>query len=144
MKTDGQFGMVRTRPDIEQITTRYERLQADVLLRLSAEIDGLHWQREGDERRTDCASCAAHSGSGQRRSLRRWAARVAIPEARWADALALVREITDRHRFGPPGGPGDRPGDHRAVFPDPYGGTLVFGTAVQTVLGVNTGCHPLP
>jgi hypothetical protein len=144
MMSGGRFGMVRARPDIEQIVTRYERLQADVLLRLSAEIDGLHWQRGGDERRADCASCPGHDGPGQRRSLRRWTARIAIPEPRWADALALVREITDRHRFGPPRISRDRPGDHRAAFPDPYGGTLRFATGVQTVLGVTTGCHPVP
>jgi hypothetical protein len=46
--------------------------------------------------------------------------------------------------YGPDSGPvvvKDQPSDHYATFRDPFGAEITFGTAVNTVLTVRTGCH---
>ncbi|MGH3806104.1 MAG: LppA family lipoprotein [Pseudonocardiaceae bacterium] len=116
-------------------------MQAELRDRLSADIGGLAWVNDGSENRGGCGFEFPDVPEGETRSLARWVALGNLPDARWNDALAIVQEITEKYGFGTPEVIVNRPVDHRVVVPDPYGGTLDFGTAVNTVLSMHTGCH---
>ena len=139
-----QRAALRQRPDIETISARYEQMQAEVRDRLSAEIGKLSWVNDGEESRGGCGFEFPDVPEGQSRSLARWTALGGFPDDRWDQAVAIVQEITDRYGFGTPEVIVSRPGQHRLVVPDPYGGTLNFGTSVNAVLRMHTGCHLPP
>lgn len=143
MSADEQRQTLRERPDIEQISARYERMQAVVRERLSAEI-GLIWVNDDNSRGRGCGFEFADVPEAQSKSLSRWTAEANLPDAQWPTAAAVVQEVTGQHGFGTPEVVVDRPGDHRIVVPDPYGGTLTFGTAAATILSMHTGCHLPP
>jgi hypothetical protein len=140
---DDQRATLRQRPDIEAITSRYERMQAELRDRLSAEIGDLTWVNYVDESRSGCGFEFLDVSEGESRSLAGWSAG-GLPDNQWDHAVAIVREITGRYGFGTPEVIVNRPGNHEMVVPDPYGGTLNFGTAVNTILSMHTGCHLPP
>ena len=141
---DDQQATLRQRPDIEQISARYEQMQAEVRDRLTAEIGGLAWVNDDNESRSGCGFDFSDVHEGESRLLARWTALGNLPDARWDDAVAIVQEITGEYGFGTPEVVLDRPGNHRIVVPDSYGGTLNFGTSVNTILRMYTGCHLPP
>jgi hypothetical protein len=51
---DDQLATLRQRPDIKQISIRYEHMQAELRDRLSADIGGLAWINDGSENRGGC------------------------------------------------------------------------------------------
>ncbi len=138
---DEQWATLRQRPDIAQISIRYERMQAELRDRLSTDIGGLTWVNDNNEEHGGCGFEFPGVPEGQSRSLARWVGRGNIPDARWNDAVAIVREITRKYGFSTPEVLVNRPADHEIVVPDPYGGTFNFGTAVNTILSMHTGCH---
>jgi len=140
---EDQRAALRQRPDIEAVSALYERMQAEVRDRLSAEISGLTWVNYSDESRGGCGFEFPDVREGKSRSLPGWATG-GIPDDRWDLAVAIVQEITGRYGFSTPEVIVNRPGDHKMVVPDPYGGTLDFGTAVNTILHMHTGCHLPP
>jgi Lipoprotein confined to pathogenic Mycobacterium len=141
---DDQRATLRQRPDIEAISARYEQMQAEVRDRLSTEIGGLNWMTHRDGSRRGCGFEFPDVREGESRSLPPWIAKGNLPYDRWDQAVAIVREITGRYGFGTPAVIINRPGDHKMVVPDPYGGTLDFGTAVNTIFQMHTGCHLPP
>lgn len=141
---DDQRATLQQRPDIEQISTRYEQMQAEVRDRVTAEIGGLAWVNDDNESRRGCGSEFPDMREGESRSLTRWTALGNLPDARWDDAVAIVQAVTSEYGFSTPEVVLDRPGNHRIVVPDPYGGTLNFGTSENTILRMHTGCHLSP
>ncbi|MGH3904948.1 MAG: LppA family lipoprotein [Pseudonocardiaceae bacterium] len=141
---DDQRTTLQQRPDIETISARYEQMQAEIRDRLNTELGGLDWVKYDEESRRGCGFEFPDVRDGESRSLAGWSALGGFPDNRWDQAVTVVREITSRHGFGTPEIIVDRPDDHFMVVPDPYGGTLDFGTAVNTTLLMNTGCHLPP
>ncbi|MGH3914682.1 MAG: LppA family lipoprotein [Pseudonocardiaceae bacterium] len=141
---EDQRATLQQRPDIEQISARYEQMQAEVRDRLSAELGGLAWVNDDNESRGGCGFEFPDVREGVSRSLDRWTALGGFPDDRWDQAVVIVQEITGRYGFSTPEVIVNRPGNHKMVIPDPYGGTLDFGTAVNTILSMNTGCHLPP
>lgn len=138
---EDQRTTLQQRPDIEQISVRYEQMQTEIRDRLSTEIGGMTWVSDGEGSRGGCGFEFPDVREGQSRSLTRWTGLDGFPDDRWDQAVAIVQEITGRYGFSTPGVIINRPGDHKMVVPDPYGGTLNFGTAVNTILRMHTGCH---
>ncbi|MGQ0776293.1 MAG: LppA family lipoprotein [Pseudonocardiales bacterium] len=141
---EDQRAALRQRPDINAISARYEQMQTEVRDRLSAEIGGLNWMNHSKESHGGCGFEFPDVREGKSRSLPGWSARGGIPDERWDQAVAIVQEITGQYGFSTPKVVVNRPGDHKIVVPDPYGGTLDFGTAVNTILHMHTGCHLPP
>lgn len=141
---EDQRATLRQRPDIEQISARYEQMQTEMRDRLSTEIGGLTWVKYDEEMRGGCGFEFPDVREGKSRSLAGWSALGRLPDDRWDQAVAIVQEITGRYGFGTPEIIVNRPGDHYLVVADPYGGTLDFGTAVNTILSMHTGCHLPP
>ena len=138
---EDQRAALRQRPDIEAISARYERMQAELRHRLSTEIGGLVWVKTDNESYRSCAFEFSEVAERESRSLPRWSARGNIAHDRWDQAMTIVQEVTGNYGFGTPEVIVDRPDNHRIAIRGPYGSTLDFGTGVNTVLSVHTGCH---
>ncbi len=127
------------RPTIEEIRVSYEAMQVLLRDQLSAEVGPMQWV---NDQNSGQAGCADFPGvGGQSLTLDRWTSEGNLSDALWDRAVAIVAEVTGEYGFGAPEVVVDRPSDHEISANDPYGGGYLFGTAVNTVLMVSTGCH---
>ncbi|ASO18516.1 hypothetical protein FHR81_002924 [Actinoalloteichus hoggarensis] len=130
------------RPDIEEISERYEEMQERITTRLSAELGPWEWVNDRNMTRSGCADFP-HVG-GESRSLDRRHFRGNLPDTQWSTAVEIVTEITGEYGFGEPEVIVDRVDDHEIVGRDSFGARYTFGTAANTLLSVATGCHLPP
>lgn len=139
MSVEEQKAMLAQRPTIDEITARYERMQAELRRRLANEIGISEWVKDTDG---NASGCSDYPGIGGKScGLGNWSSEGNLPDAQWPQAQAIATEVTGRYGFAPPEVVVNRPGDHFIVGTDQYGATYDFGTAVNTVLSVATGCH---
>ncbi|MQA16172.1 MAG: hypothetical protein GEV09_19100 [Pseudonocardiaceae bacterium] len=131
------------RPTIDEMTARYERMQAELRQRLVVEIGISEWVKRSELSGSGCGDFPDVPAAESRR-LGTWYSPGNLPDARWPRALGIVTEVTGAYGFAPPEIIVDRPNDHTIVGIDQYGASYEFGTAVNTVLGVSTGCHLNP
>lgn len=136
---DEKLAILAQRPTIEDIRATYEDMQARLLARLSAEVGPLQWVNRENFSGAGCADFP--NVDGQSLTLDGWKSEGNLPDTRWDDAVRIVAEVTGEYGFGAPEPIVDRPSDHEITATDPYGGHYLFGTAVNTVLLVSTGCH---
>jgi hypothetical protein len=137
------FGELLERPDIEEAETGYLALLTALRTTLVEEVGLSAW--------TQAVTLVNASGAvgeyarlGQAVEVRRYQAGIspgAISDADWPRARAQVFEIARDQGFGAPTVVVERPGDHEVSFVDTFGAELLFGTAVNTTLGLSTGCH---
>ncbi|MGQ0774614.1 MAG: LppA family lipoprotein [Pseudonocardiales bacterium] len=139
-----QHQTLHQRPDIEQITTTYEQMRDEIRQHLSDHVGPLHWINRESESTRGCGFDFPDVEGTTSRSLTRWTSEGNLPDARWDHAVRIVADITARYGFAQPRVIVDRPSDHQIRISDPYGGELIFGTAVNTILALNTGCHLTP
>jgi hypothetical protein len=143
-----QFNELMKRPDIDQAVARYEEMYAKVRDQLSAVVPTLKWERTDELSSSGCAREFAAVDAGARqfdaveRGLPNWTAAGRIPDTQWTPTLSAVVNIARTYGFD--SGPvvvKDQPADHYVTSRDPYGAEITFGTAVNTILTVRTGCH---
>jgi hypothetical protein len=137
-----QRATLAARPTIDEITARYERMQAELRQRLVAEIGISEWAKDSELSGSGCADFP--NMGGESRSLGTWSSEGNLPDDRWPQAQAIVTEVTGRYGFAPPEIIVDRPREHTIIGGDQYGASYDFGTGNNTVLGVSTGCHRNP
>ncbi len=136
---DEKLATLTQRPTIEDIRATYEDMQVRLRDRLSAEVGPLNWV---NRRNFSGAGCADFPNvGGESLTLDGWMSEGNLPDTRWGDAVLIVAEVTGEYGFGTPRVVVDRPSDHEITATDRYGGHYLFGTAVNTVLLVSTGCH---
>lgn len=140
---DEQRATLAHRPTLDEITARYERMQAEVRQRLVAEIGIAEWIKDSDGNRSGCGAFPDLPTAESRR-LGSWYSPGNLSDVRWPQAVAIVSEVTGRYGFAPPETVVDRPSDHFIVGGGQYGASYELGTRANTVLGVNTGCHRNP
>ncbi|MGH3938552.1 MAG: LppA family lipoprotein [Pseudonocardiaceae bacterium] len=136
---DEQLAMLAQRPTIEDIKVTYEDMQARLRDRLAAEVGPLQWINRENFSGAGCADFP--NIGGQSLTLNGWKSEGNLPDGRWDQAVRIVAEVTGEYGFGTPQVLVDRPSDHEITATDQYGGHYLFGTAVNTVLLVSTGCH---
>lgn len=134
---DEKFATLAQRPTIEDIRVTYEDMQARLRDRLSAEVGPMQWVNDQNFSGAGCGDGV----DGQSRTLDSWTSEGNLPDARWEDAVRVVAEVTGDYGFGAPQVIVDRPSDHEITGFDSFGAKYLFGTAVNTVLMVSTGCH---
>ncbi|MGH3931231.1 MAG: LppA family lipoprotein [Pseudonocardiaceae bacterium] len=139
-----QHQALQQRPDIEQITTTYEQMQEQIRQRLSDQIGPLLWINQEPLATRGCGFDFQDVEGTTSRSLETWVSKGNLPDNRWDQAVRIIAEITARYGFAQPRVIVNRPSDHQIRISDPYGGELIFGTAVNTILGLDTGCHLSP
>lgn len=137
-----QLRELKSRPDIDQITQRYDDMRAVVRERLSAEIGLAPWIKRDEISRSGCRDYPdVDQALKEARGLSRWAVETNLPDAKWPQAVQIVTDIAGSHGFTKLTTVVDQPGDHEISLSDQYGGELIFGTKLNTILSARTGCH---
>ncbi|MGQ0839223.1 LppA family lipoprotein [Actinokineospora sp.] len=94
------------------------------------------------------SGCRAYPGVSQddkeARGLAGWYHDASISDETWPEAVRVVVEIAGGYGFDDLTTVVDRPGDHEISLTDQYGGELIFGTKLATILSARTGCHLRP
>ncbi|MGH3929352.1 MAG: LppA family lipoprotein [Pseudonocardiaceae bacterium] len=134
---DENFATLAQRPTIEDIRATYEQMQSQLRDRLSAEVGPMQWVNRENFSGAGCGDDV----DGQSLTLDGWKSDGNLPDTQWDRAVRIVAEVTGDYGFGSPQVVVDRPGDHEITATDPFGAKYLFGTAVNTVLLVSTGCH---
>ncbi|GAA0513752.1 hypothetical protein GCM10011581_04620 [Saccharopolyspora subtropica] len=138
-----QLSVLQQRPSMEEITARYEEMQQKLRDRLSADL-GLPtpWVNEGGFGEAGCSEFPGIDGA-EKHSLDLWLHEGNIPDAQWPQAQQIAVEVTREYGFTELEVIVDRPADHKVELRDGFGAQLHFGTAVNTIISVRTGCHLL-
>lgn len=141
-----QFQELLKRPDIEQVSQRYNEMRAGISDRLIAEIGTPPWEEDPETGgNSGCGREYPEIGlDGEARTMPIWTAAAAIPDDKWSRAVQIVDEITSGYGFGAPTVIVDTPGNHEISLNDNYGAELLFGTKKATILTILTGCHLTP
>ncbi|MCP3797771.1 LppA family lipoprotein [Allokutzneria sp. A3M-2-11 16] len=135
-----KFQELTQRPDIDAMTTRYEKMQTELRNRLSTELGPLHWKEQDPMSRAGCSGYSEIRGV-ESRTLALWVHFGNIPDKNWDRAVAIATEVTGAYGFGPPATRANSPGQHDVIAMDAYGASYTFGTYVNTTLMLHTGCH---
>jgi predicted LppA-like lipoprotein len=138
-----QFQEMLQRPDIDQVTARYEQMRTQIRERLTTELGLSPWQDESDSKASDCRDYPAVEGADKEsRFPSTWTVNAAITDEKWPHAITIIDEVARSYGFeSPPRVIVDRPGDHEVTMADQYGADLIFGTKAATILSLRTGCH---
>ncbi|GAB3376324.1 LppA family lipoprotein [Amycolatopsis echigonensis] len=136
------YDQLLSRPDIDQAQAAYTTMAKTIRDRLAAEF-GRTWEQGGELSGSTCGNdYPGLDSDGQTLRLPRWDSPGNLPDADWPRAQALVGQIAAGYGFNSePKVFTNRPGDHDVVFGKPDGALLHFGTAVNTTVRVETGCH---
>jgi PAS domain-containing protein len=136
------FTELMKRPDIEQAVSTYAEMTTKIRERLTSDF-GRTWEQRSDGGGGGCESeFPGVNADGETRNLPRWSSPGNLPDEQWSRAEGLVGEIAASYGFHvKPEIIVDRPGDHEVVYRKPDGALITFGTAVNTPLDVETGCH---
>jgi hypothetical protein len=136
------FTELMKRPDIEQAMTTYTEMTAKIRDRFAAEL-GRTWEQRGDLSGAACGNeFPGLDADGEIRSLPRWTSPGNLPDEQWSRAEQLLGEIAATYGFNSkPEVIVNRSSEHDVVFRKPDGALIMFGTAVNTTLRVETGCH---
>ncbi|TDD53642.1 LppA family lipoprotein [Saccharopolyspora elongata] len=139
------LSMLRQRPSMEEITVRYEEMQQKLRDRLSADLGlATPWINKGDPGQAACQGKElSHVDGAEQHSLDTWAYEGNIPDAQWERAQQIGIDVTKEYGFKELEIVVNRPGDHKVEMRDEFGAQLQFGTKVNTILSLRTGCHLL-
>lgn len=138
---DEVYAKVMQRPDIEQTVASYTEMTAKIKERLATEF-GRTWEQVSDGSRSGCGDEYKVLDDVENRHLPRWSSKGNLPDDQWPRAEAIVGEVAEGYGFHKdPVILVNRQGDHEVVYDKPDGAQVTFGTAVNTVLDVMTGCH---
>jgi hypothetical protein len=134
---------LQQRPSMEEITGRYEEMQQKLRDRLSADLGlGTPWVNEGGPGQAACQGEEFSNIEGaEEHSLDTWLYAGNIPDEKWAQAQQIAIDVTEEYGFKEPAVLVNRPGDHKVEMRDDFGAALKFGTAVNTIMSLRTGCH---
>lgn len=129
------------RPSIEEASARYLEMNSRVQEEINKSFPGMLWEKKQETVRAGCADFDAFADTAEGWSLEIWMAKGNLPDADWPRAEKIFADVTADYGFGPPKPIVNRPADHEVTVFDPYGATYSFGTAANTLLSGNTGCH---
>ncbi|WP_037305751.1 LppA family lipoprotein [Amycolatopsis orientalis] len=138
-----ELAVLRQRPDITTVVTRYEQLLTALRDALSARLPWGPWHRD-NRSRGSARSCDPEFTAldGQRAALPLWyTASDGITHPQWTVARDLVTNMAARQGFRRAGVASDQPGNYTATLLDSTGAVLSFGASRNAVVEVTTGCH---
>jgi predicted LppA-like lipoprotein len=129
------------RPSLEEATAQYLEMLGRVRDELAAQFPWIQWVQADDLGRAGCAQFPAFRSDGETRTLGIWTANGNLPDAQWPRAQQIADDVAQGYGFGPARTIVSRLSDHEVVGSDQYRATYKIGTAKNTVLSGNTGCH---
>ncbi|BBX29592.1 LppA family lipoprotein [Mycolicibacterium alvei] len=140
--TPKELGALLSRRDAEEVLADRDRMITEVTTELSRIVPGSTWLPNRDERSSECGEFG--STDGERYFGRNWVSKVPVPAALWDRASQAVIDIAARHGYTDVTGRTENPvGDESTdlTIADSEGGRLSFGSQVNAVLQVVTGCY---
>lgn len=143
MNNNAQFATLMQRPDIDQVTQRYDQMATQLRQQLSVVFPQLVWYQDEGIGTSGCGSNYPNLGvDGESRTLANWATNATVPDNQWNHALQIVDQVIRPYGFNSgPITPGSDPSIHWVTFYDQYQGELIFTMGHGTGFGVLTGCH---
>jgi len=127
-------------PSLEETEARVQQAVVELATYISTLVPTLQWHWSGNRSPGFCGRPYDET-QGSRVYLPDYLALGPIPDSVWPQALQRTKELAAS--LGATGGQGfkDQPGDHLARFYSPEGTVLSLGTAVNAIIGSNTGCR---
>jgi hypothetical protein len=139
------FTTLMQRPDIDQATAQYQKMNTELLQALTAAVPSLTpWAQLQGEMTAACGSDYPGIGdNGKTVDLPSYVARVSVTDAQWELALTTIGSVAAKYGFDEkPQRLHDSPGEHDAIFHNVHDdGSITLDSADSIVLGVSLGCH---
>ena len=129
------------RPAMELILAHYEQMQDAMCSALDSEFGPKPWARSPNSPGSVRSGCGNSGGRGESIALPVQSFEGTYEPAAWDRVVETVREVGGKYGFGSTGTIVSKSDDVEVFGEDEYGGSYVFGMAVNAVLAVRTGCH---
>jgi hypothetical protein len=139
---DSTMKQTTDRPSMETIIDDYTQMRTEMLAAVDEVVGGRAWQT-GTTDRLSTSACkdSGPDGEGQEATLPSAKSKGSLTGVDRAALSEAVWKVGRAHGFDKTGTTVDRTDDLEIFGEDEFGGRYVFGTAVNTVLGIRTGCH---
>ncbi len=108
-----QHNEMRARPNIEEITQRYDEITATIRQRIVADLGLRPWITNDKLGTSGCRDYpAVDQALKEARTLPGWYSEGNISDAKWPDAVRIANEIVEGYGFGDMTIVVDQPGNH--------------------------------
>jgi hypothetical protein len=130
------------RPSMEAVIDDYTQMSTEMMAAVDEVAGDRDWQPGTNDALSGSACKDAKAGDdGREASLPSWKSPGSLADVDRAALSEAVWKVGRAHGFEKTGTTVDRPDDLKIFGEDAYGGRYIFHAAVNTVLGIRTGCH---
>ena len=131
------------RPSVEDMTSRYQQMQARIRTEVDAAIGPQQWQQLDPPSRTPCGFDFPREYDARAFSLGLYGFNAGVPDDRWPQVEGIVLGIARDYGFTEPAELRiNQPGRHQVGAIDrKLGANVSFGTQKATILSISSGCH---
>lgn len=143
MPVQQQFADLMRRPTIDEAVARYTQLQTKLKDKLSADLGITGWrERPGTSSEGGCQPAfTIDSGDARQQHLTTWFTDAKVADNQHDAAKTTVAAVVKEYGFAEVSLDLSRPGDLQYNLKDQFGAELGFGSAKNTILTLDTGCH---
>ncbi|WP_165436110.1 LppA family lipoprotein [Amycolatopsis suaedae] len=140
---EDQFAELMRRPSVEEITRKYEEMQAKVREVLSASVQLPPWTRTPDPGYSSCNDFPAVDAWDVKRDyLDRWSVDQGVSPEQWKVLATKFKEVVAQWGFVAPELEVDKEGFRESRAGGEFGSKAILSTAgTKVILSVDTGCH---
>lgn len=128
-------------PSMEEALAAYIAFQDDAVATLDEQFGVKPWAVHENTGEFSAAGCGDDDPQTQSASMPIISFNGSWDKAQWAEVQATIREVGQRHGFTEFEQVLDREDDFKLIGSDAWGGRFTFGSALNTVFDVSTGCH---
>lgn len=128
-------------PSMEQALTDYIAFQDDAVATLDERFGVKPWAVSENTGEFSAAGCGDDDDQTQSATMPLISFSGSWEKEQWPEVQATMREVGQRHGFTQFEQVLDRADDFKIIGTDAWGGRFTFGSAVNTVFDVETGCH---
>jgi hypothetical protein len=139
---DSTMRQTTDRPSMETIIDDYTQMRTEMLAAVDEIAGPGEWVNSSSFKGITGSACrAGEDPDGQRANLPNYTRQGPLTGDDRESIQQAVWKVGRAHGFDEVGTIVDRPDDWEIFGEDPYGGRYVFGSAVNTVVSIGTGCH---
>ena len=131
-----------SRPSMEQVIEDYQEMRTEMFAELGAKLGEKPWgdaPNDIGQLRSGCGN--DEDDEGERVGLSTQSFQGTYDRSEWQQAAQIVWRVGREYGFTETGTIVDRADDLKVYGEDEYGGRYILGMAVNTTLGISTGCH---
>ena len=139
---DSTMKQTTDRPSMEAVIDDYTQMRTEMLAAVDEIAGPGEWVNSSSFQGVSGSACRnGEDPDGQRANLPNYTRRGALTGDDREAIKQAVWKVGRAHGFEKVGTVVDRPDDWEIFGDDAYGGRYVFGSAVNTVVSIGTGCH---